>query len=317
MAYEAWVARSDGDPAALVALEGCLEHSLEFAHGRVEIRRHALGQPVEYVSLMRDDVYSLNLALSRRPAPTTIAHLGLGKGAAPQELGRIVLIPPGSTVRVSTPTGESRSMHCALNADLIETLLQRKPKWNEKRFRETARVDSQEIEWLLLKIYRELTHKAFGSEFVVESLANAVCVELIRRFRLGEAEEPRPSKGGLAPWRMRLIRDRVYAVAPTPSLADLADICGLTVRQLARGFKAETGQTIGKFVEAAMLERARALLVGSDQSIAEISRALGFSHPASFTYAFRRAIGVNPSEIEGRRVKRLRGKGTMRSGGIA
>jgi AraC-like DNA-binding protein len=307
MTYDAWVARSDGDPSALAALEGCIEQGLEFAHGRVEIRRHALERPVEYVSLMRDDVYSINLALSRRPAPTTIAHLGPGKGGAPQELGRIVLVPPGTTVRVSTPTGKSRSMHCALNADLLETLLQRKPHWNEGRFRETARVDSQELEWLLLKIYRELTQRGFGSEFVVESLANAVCVELIRRFRLGEADEARPCKGGLAPWRMRLVRERVYAEATTPSLAEIAELCSMTVRQLARAFKAETGQTIGKFVEAAMLERARVLLVDSDRSIAEIASALGFSHPASFTYAFRRATGLNPSEIEGRRAKRLRG----------
>jgi AraC-like DNA-binding protein len=306
MAYEAWVAHSDGDPSAIVALEGRVEHSLEFAHGRVEIRRHALGRPVEYVSWMRDDVYAINLALSRRPAPTTIAHLGLGKIAAPQELGRVVLVPPGSTVRISTPTGASRSMHCALNADLVESVLRRKPEWSEGRFRDTASVDSQELEWLLHKIYRELTQGAFGCELVVEALANAVCVELIRRFRLGETDEARPCKGGLAPWRMRLLRERVHAEAPAPNLDELAALCSMTVRQLARAFKAETGQTIGRYVETAMLERARALLVESDLSIAEVSRALGFAHPASFTCAFRRATGLKPSELEGRRIKRRR-----------
>jgi AraC-like DNA-binding protein len=300
MTHDAWVARSEGDPSALAALEGRLEHRVEFAHGRVEVRRHALAQPVDSVSLVRDDLYLINLALSRRPAPTTITHLGLGKSTAPQELGRVVLVPPGSTVRVSTPSGRSRSMHCALNASLIETLLQRKPGWNETRSREAARVDSPELEWLLLKIYRELMHGAFGSEVMVEALANAVCVELIRCFRLGEAEEPRAWKGGLAPWRMRRLRERVYAEAPAPRLADLAELCGLTVRQLARAFKAETGQTIGRFVEAAMLERAQALLADTNLSIAEIATALGFAHPASFSYAFRRATGLNPSEVEGR-----------------
>jgi AraC family transcriptional regulator len=306
MAFGGLVAHADGDPAGLAALEGRVERGLEFANGRVEIRRYALGEPVENVSLIRDDVYLVNLALSRRPPPTTIAHLGLDPSAAPQEMGRVVLVPPGSTVRVCTPSGQSRSMHCALNANLIETLLQRKPGWNETRFRETARVDSPELEWLLLKIYRELMHRSFGSEVVVESLANAACVELIRCFRLGEAEEPRAWKGGLAPWRMRRLRERVYAEAPTPSVADLAELCGMTVRQLARAFKAETGQTVGKFVEAAKLERARALLIDTDLSIAEIATALGFSHPASFAYAFRRATGVNPSEVEGRRISRGR-----------
>jgi AraC-like DNA-binding protein len=304
MAFEAWVAHSDSDPLTLAALEGCVEHSLAFPHGRVDIRRHALRQPVENVSSIRDDVYSLNLALSRRPAPTTISHLGIGAGVAPLELGRVMLVPPGSTVRVSTPPGESRSMHLALSAELIETLAPRKPEWNEGRLRETARIDSRELEWLLRNICCELTQRAFGSEIVVESLANAVCVELIRRFRLGETGDAGPCKGGLAPWRMRRLRERIWADAPPPSLTELAELCGVTVRQLARAFKAETGQTLGRFVEAAMLDRARALLTDSDLSIAEISTALGFAHPASFTYAVRRATGLNPSEIRGRRIKR-------------
>jgi AraC-like DNA-binding protein len=305
MAFEAWVAQSVSDPLTLAALEGSVERGVEFAQGRVEVRRHALRQPVENVCAIRDDVYSLNLALSRRPPPTTISHLGPGGGAAPQTLGRVALIPPGSMVRVSTPTGESRSMHVALKAELVENLLPRRPEWTDARFRFSARIDSRELEWLLLKIYRELTHRAFGAELVVESLANAVAVELIRSFRLSETCDPAPWKGGLAPWRMRLIRERVCDPGPTPRLAELAELCGMTVRQLAGAFKAETGQTIGKFVEAAMLERARALLADTALPIADISRALGFSHPASFSYAFRRATGFNPSEVEGRRARRL------------
>jgi AraC family transcriptional regulator len=305
MGYNGLVAHRDGDPAAMVALEGRLEHGLQFPHGRAEIRRHAPSRLIDDVYSVREDIYLVNLALSRRPPPTTIAHLEGGKAEAARQIGRVFLAPPGSTVRITTAPGASRSLHCALSADLIDALLPCKAVWNEARRDETAQVDSPELEWLLLKISRELAHAGFGAGVVVESLVHAVGVELIRRFHLADAEAPRLRKGGLAPWRMRRLRDRIYADEPAPSLDELAGLCGMTVRQLARAFKVETGQTVGKFVEAAMLERARALLADTGLSIADIARALGFAHPASFSYAFRRATGLNPSEVEGRRVRRL------------
>jgi AraC family transcriptional regulator len=48
-----------------------------------------------------------------------------------------------------------------------------------------------------------------------------------------------------------------------------------------------------------MVERARRLLATSE-AVAEVARATGFSTPASFAYAFRRATGLRPSDVEGR-----------------
>jgi AraC family transcriptional regulator len=75
----------------------------------------------------------------------------------------------------------------------------------------------------------------------------------------------------------------------------------MSVRHLSRAFKAETGTTLAKYVEEAMVERARLMLRDCDASIAEIAQSLGFSSAGSFAYAFRRATGLRPSDIEGRR----------------
>jgi AraC family transcriptional regulator len=307
MSFAGVVEHLGGDFAAVAMLEGRLEHGVEFAHGRVEIRRHWPGRLIDEVYSTREDVYLLNLALSRRPPPTTITHLGQGNANAARQMGRVILTPPGSRVRITTAPGRSRSLHCALNAELVECLLPQRPVWSEARCGDAAQVDSPELEWLLLKISRELMRRGFGSELLIESLVRAASVELVRRFRLGEIEQTSRHKGGLPPWRMRLLQERVYADAPPPSLGELADICSMTVRQLVRAFKVETGQTVGQFVEGAMVERARALLADSELSIADISQTLGFSHPGSFTYAFRRATGLRPSDIEGRRCKGARG----------
>lgn len=278
-----------------------LEDSVRFSSGWVEVRKYTWSHPVEYEWSLNERAYVIELALSPRPAPTRIAHLGLGRSAAPRDIGRILMIPPKTSVHVSTPaTGRLRSMHCALDCGMIENILQCKPKWNETKLHETVSLRSHEVEWLMLNMYRELRHKGFANEIVVESFATALAVELIRHFQLGRVNDFALHTGGLDTRRMRMVRERAYAEAPAPSLTELANLCDITVRQLSRGFKAQTGQTIGKFVEAAMVERARTLLTSTNLSIGEIARKLGFSTSASFTYAFRRSTGFRPREVEGR-----------------
>jgi AraC family transcriptional regulator len=303
MDFEDFVVREPKAMAMPVALEThSLEDSLRFSRGWVEVRKHTWSRPAEYAWTLRDGVYLINLALSPRPTPTKIAHLGLGRRSAPWNMGRIVMIPPCVGVHVDTPaTGQLRSMRCAFDSGMIESLLQRKPKWDERLLREATHLQSHQIEWLMLKIYHELRHKGFASEIVVESLATALGVELVRHFRFEPLNETAGYRGGLSARRMRLVRDRVHAELPAPCLSELAELCGISVRQLGRGFKAETGQTIGTFVETAMVERARNLLASTNLSIGEIARTLGFATSASFAYAFRRATGFRPSEVEGRR----------------
>jgi AraC family transcriptional regulator len=164
---------------------------------------------------------------------------------------------------------------------------------------DSLHLSGNEVEWLLFKINQELQQARFATPAMVEALTTALAVALVRHFGLERVEAQRRA-GGLAPWRVRLIRERVYADHPAPSLSELAELCGVSVRHLSRAFKAETGRTIVKFVEEAMVERAREMLSTDDLPIGQIARNLGFSSSANFACAFRRATGMRPSEV-GRR----------------
>jgi AraC family transcriptional regulator len=300
---EAFAVQAAGATSLATALDSfTVENSVRFPRGWVEVRQYTWTRPVEDIWTTKG-AYFLDMSLSPRPGPARASYLGMGRGPAQEALGRIMLAPPGYTVHSGCAAGRQRSMHCMLDAAMIDGLLQREASWDEASLREALHLGSPEIEWLLLRMYRELRQAGFASEVMVESFANALCVEVIRRFRLGR-EAPGPCAGGLAPWRMRLVRERACAERPAPSLTELADLCGMTVRHLGRAFKAETGQTIGKFVEAAMVERARALLADGAAPVGEIARTLGFASSTSFAYAFRRATGLRPSEVEGRRPRR-------------
>jgi AraC family transcriptional regulator len=286
-----------------------VENNLRFSRGWLQVRDYTWTQPVEDVWIHRPDIYLFDLALSPRPAQARIAHLGVGQESAPREMGRVLMIPPGSTIRSGSSAGRQRALHCLLDRHVVEDILPQQPDWDARTLRDALRLDGREFEWLLLKMYRELREERFASELMLEAFAGALAVELARCFQFRPpAADLR--KGGLAPWRMRLVRERAYADAPAPSLTELAASCGLTIRQLCRAFKAETGQTVGKFVETATAERASALLADGGLSVGEAARRLGFANAASFAVAFHRATGLRPSEVAGpRRGARAGAKG--------
>lgn len=284
------------------ALESYItESALQFDGGWIEVRQFKLARQAESVWTTSRWSYFFDVALG--PRPTCIGTL-LGPGTCdpPKTLSRIMVVPPGQKVRSGSCAGLFRSMRCVLDAKMIDRILQRKAEWHEKSVRHAFRLSGGQIEWLLLKMYREVREARFASSNMVQAFAEALCVEVIRQFQLDRV--PLSERvGKLAPWRMRLLRDRIFADAPVPSLAELAQLCDLTVRHLNRAFRAETGQTLGKFVEAAMIERARTLLHETEAPIGEIARSLGFATSGSFAHAFRRITGLLPSEVERRQAK--------------
>lgn len=154
---------------------------------------------------------------------------------------------------------------------------------------------------LLLRIVHEVAKPGFASELLIEGLGVTLLAEAMRVLHQVEANGAR--KGGLAPWRMRAIEERIRDGEALPTLAELADLCGLSRRQLMRAFRQETGHTVGSFVQKMTLERAQSLLLKSDLNISEIASEVGFSTPASFSTAFRRSVGESPRRYRSSRRK--------------
>ena len=50
-----------------------------------------------------------------------------------------------------------------------------------------------------------------------------------------------PSGGRLAPWRLKVIDDRLRDAHTAPTLTELAALCYLSVRQLTRSFRESRG----------------------------------------------------------------------------
>ena len=81
------------------------------------------------------------------------------------------------------------------------------------------------------------------------------------------------------------------------SLSDAADACHLSVSQFSRLFKREHGETFNHFVSEYRIRRACDLLSRSPAPVKQVGFGVGFSDLAYFSRAFRRLVGVCPSQF--------------------
>lgn len=82
------------------------------------------------------------------------------------------------------------------------------------------------------------------------------------------------------------------------SVSSIADRLELRSTYLSTLFKKETGKTIGEFIEAVRMEKARELLRDDRLKINEVARAVGYHNPNYFTAVFKKATGSYPSDYK-------------------
>lgn len=76
----------------------------------------------------------------------------------------------------------------------------------------------------------------------------------------------------------------------------LAEVAGMSASRFAHLFTEMHAQSPMRFVEAMRMDRARTLLLASDQPIKSIARTVGFQSPFHFADRFRVRVGQSPSE---------------------
>jgi transcriptional regulator GlxA family with amidase domain len=79
------------------------------------------------------------------------------------------------------------------------------------------------------------------------------------------------------------------------SLRELADREAMSVRTFSRRFREEAGMTPGRWLAQQRLDRARALLEGSDLPVDRVAAEAGFGTATSLRQHFQAALGVSPS----------------------
>lgn len=144
-----------------------------------------------------------------------------------------------------------------------------------------------------LALLAELDSDAPGGRLYAESLANVLAVHLLRHYTAAGGA-PRFT-GGLSGRRLRRVLSFVADNHGRDlSLDDLAREAAMSTFHFAREFKRATGTTPHQHLMRLRVERAKALLAGSEIPLAEVGLRTGFSHQSHFTRLFRRLTGTTP-----------------------
>ncbi len=104
------------------------------------------------------------------------------------------------------------------------------------------------------------------------------------------------ASGGLSPTTLKRVTDYIVDnLTEQITLAQLADIAGLSVFHFCRAFKKSTGAAPYKFQTARRIEKARLLLETTDFTITDIAPMVGYETPQAFARMFRQVVGQTPT----------------------
>ncbi len=83
--------------------------------------------------------------------------------------------------------------------------------------------------------------------------------------------------------------------AAPPTISSLARRVGTNECYLKKGFRNQTGRSIGQYIRELRMSNALELLASQKYSMLEISYAVGYANPSQFSAAFKRFYGETPS----------------------
>jgi two-component system response regulator YesN len=84
------------------------------------------------------------------------------------------------------------------------------------------------------------------------------------------------------------------------TLADIARVSYLSVSRLSHVFKEEMGITIVDYLTSVRIERAKQLLLATNQSCTEICFEVGYNNQSYFTRTFKGFVGMTPRKFRAR-----------------
>ena len=144
---------------------------------------------------------------------------------------------------------------------------------------------------LMLRLIEELNGSSFSGEIADQMLHHPIrSATSPQRSTMGRSTETmRP----LLREAMTLIENNIEEPLTVPQIANLL---GISQRQLERQFKKNVGCTVVQFGLLKRLQNARLLLISTDMSIRQIATASGFNTMSHFAFSFGKFFGRRPSD---------------------
>jgi AraC family transcriptional regulator len=204
------------------------------------------------------------------------------------ETDTLVYHPPGECHANRMSARGGRAFHVELSPRWVVRLTEaRLDPESPVVFREAATGEG------LRRLRAELHRRDEWSALAVEGLLHETFAAMGRR-RAGNQRSRAPH------WLNRAVEELREEDTGPRSLSDLAASVGVSPSVFSRTFRQHLDCTPSDYLRRVRVERARALILGSDESLASIGLRVGFADQSHFTRVFRRVTGQTPNEVRHR-----------------
>jgi AraC family transcriptional regulator len=259
--------------------------------GNVVLQREHYTAPIDIRSAGSGD-HHLQLSIAPRMPRSAGCFPDMWGPERFEPMGDLFLLPAGSALHARGQGRVLQTLVCRLDPGSAAQWLGTDIQWTESRLKHALDITNRDIRLLMHKISAELQNPGFASELKIELIVAQTCIELTRYFC---NIDMKCSSRGLPRWRQQLIEDCVGHDPGGTDLAALAGLCGLSVRHLARAFRASTGRSLGDYIAEHRVRLACEMLARG-ASVKETAHAAGFSAPSNFATSFRRDTGYSPKQ---------------------
>lgn len=146
-----------------------------------------------------------------------------------------------------------------------------------------------------------LVQAMFGAPLAAD-IMESLCLEKLRNGDERQRVALHTRFGVLQPQLSEAVTLMENNIEETLSTDDIAQLVGLSRRQLERQFKQYLGTMPSRYYLELRLKKARQLLLESNSSIVQIGLMCGFSSGAHFSTAFSAQFGITPREERQRKL---------------
>jgi AraC family transcriptional regulator len=227
-----------------------------------------------------------------------------------REIGRVLMMPATIPLEVQASGGLSEYVRCQFTQETLDSYGADVDLYDERVLAGCLNIRHARFANILAQLSQELRSPGLASAAMIEALGATLIIAFARHLS-DRATQSSLYRGGLSRQQFRKITEYIETAQNCPTLSDLSQLTGLSLRHLTRSFKQTTGETVYSYIEQVRLQRAQALLARSDVLIKEIAYRLGFSCSSSFSVAFRKIAGETPQAYRARtRARRIIASGS-------
>jgi AraC family transcriptional regulator len=209
--------------------------------------------------------------------------------------GSLLLLTPGTHDRVRW-IGTSRRVVLSIDESYMLRAARDLGRNNALCFQNRWAFEDRQLLALLSAMQREMETGWEMGALYGDHLGMLLSIALIQKYSRESSIAPL-TKGGISKVRLGRVLEYIAANSHLDlRLGDLAKIADMSQFHFARLFRLSMGVTPHRYLMDQRLQQAKALLRLDSRTMAEVAAEIGFANGGHFARAFKRHLGVSPTE---------------------